>query len=126
MNRSIFETWVDTRLAPTLAKGDVVIINNLPAHRSRAAEDAVRARVAWLLFLPTYSPDRNSIVMAFSKLEAHLRAKAARTIDDLWHGISNVCDLLNARCSKRVGKAGRRRPVGGEGSGAARAKRALR
>jgi len=95
MNRRIFDTWVETQLAPTLSKGDVVILDNLPAHKSQAAEQAIRARGAWLLFLPPYSPDLNPIEMAFSKLKAHLRAKAARTIDDLWRAIGDICILYD-------------------------------
>lgn len=95
MNRRIFETWVQTQLAPTLSKGDVVILDNLAAHKSPAAEQAVRERGAWLLFLPAYSPDLNPIEMAFSKLKAHLRARAARTIDDLWQAIGDICDLFH-------------------------------
>jgi transposase len=94
MNRQIFDIWVRTQLAPTLSKGDVVILDNLPAHKSAAAEQAIRERGAWLLFLPSYSPDLNPIEMAFSKLKAHLRARAARTIDDLWQAIGDICDLF--------------------------------
>jgi DDE superfamily endonuclease len=54
MNRRIFETYVEKELAPALDKGDVVIMDNLAAHKSKAA---VRARGAWILFLPPYSPD---------------------------------------------------------------------
>ena len=61
MNRRIFETYVETQLAPTLAKGDVVILDNLAAHKSPAAEAAIRAKGAWLLFLPPYSPDLNPV-----------------------------------------------------------------
>jgi transposase len=61
MNRRIFETYVETQLAPTLAKGDVVILDNLAAHKSPAAEAAIRAKGAWVLFLPPYSPDLNPI-----------------------------------------------------------------
>jgi hypothetical protein len=57
MNRLIFETYVETQLAPALKPGDVVILDNLPAHKSATAEKAIRARGAWLLFLPPYSPD---------------------------------------------------------------------
>jgi transposase len=95
MNRRIFDTWVQTQLAPTLTKGDVVILDNLSAHKSQAAKRAIRARGAWLLFLPPYSPDLNPIEMAFSKLKAHLRAKAARTIDDLWKAIGDICSLYH-------------------------------
>ena len=94
MNRLIFESWVQTQLAPTLSRGDVVILDNLAAHKSPAAEQAIRARGAWLLFLPAYSADLNPIEMAFSKLKAHLRARAARTIDDLWQAIGDICNLF--------------------------------
>lgn len=95
MNRRIFETYVETQLAPTLAKGDVVILDNLAAHKSPAAEAAIRAKGAWLLFLPPYSPDLNPIEMAFAKLKAHLRAKAIRTIDALWKAIGDICNLFS-------------------------------
>jgi transposase len=94
MNRRIFDTWVRTQLVPTLSKGDVVILDNLAAHKSAAAERAVRERGAWLLFLPPYSPDLNPIEMAFSKLKAHLRARAARTVDELWQAIGDICGLF--------------------------------
>ncbi len=94
MNRRIFETYVEKELAPTLEKGDVVILDNLSAHKSAAAERAIRARGAWILFLPPYSPDLNPIEMAFAKLKAHLRARAIRTIDGLWRAIGQICDLF--------------------------------
>jgi len=68
------ETHVRTQLVPTLQEGDIVILDNLPAHKSPAAEQAIRERGAWLMFLPPYSPDLNPIEMAFAKLKAHLRA----------------------------------------------------
>lgn len=107
MNRTIFETWVETQLAPTLAKGDVVILDNLPAHKSRKAEQAVRAKGAWLLFLPPCSPDLNPIEMAFSKLKAHLRKIAARTINALWNAIGEICDLYTPQeCQNFFRQAG--------------------
>lgn len=93
MNRRIFETYVETQLAPTLSKGDVVILDNLPAHKSPKAEKIIAERGAWMLFLPPYSPDLNPIEMAFSKLKAHLRKAAARSIDDLWKAIGDICSL---------------------------------
>lgn len=95
MNRCIFEAYVETQLAPTLSKGDVVILDNLPAHKSPAAEKAIRARGAWILFLPPYSPDLNPIEMAFAKLKAYLRARAVRTIDALWKAIGDICGLFD-------------------------------
>jgi transposase len=69
-------------------------LDNLPAHKSPAAEQAIRERGAWLLFLPPYSPDLNPIEMAFAKLKAHLRAMAMRTIDELWKAIGQICHLF--------------------------------
>jgi transposase len=89
MDRRIF------RLAPTLRPGDVVVLDNLPAHKSAAAEQAVRAMGTWLLFLPPYGPDLNPIEMAFAKLKALLRARAVRTIDALWCAIGEICDLFS-------------------------------
>jgi transposase len=94
MDRAIFETYVRTQLVPTLQEGDIVILDNLPAHKSPAAEQAIRERGAWLLFLPPYSPDLNPIEMAFAKLKALLRAMAMRTIDQLWKAIGQICDLF--------------------------------
>jgi hypothetical protein len=68
-NRRVFETYVETQLAPTIEKGDVVIMDNLSARKSPAAEKAIRAKGAWILFLPPYSPDLNPIEMAFAKLK---------------------------------------------------------
>jgi transposase len=107
MNRLIFDTYVETQLAPALKPGDVVILDNLAAHKSERAERAIRARGAWLLFLPPYSPDFNPIEMAFSKLKAHLRAAAARTIDDLWKAVGSICALFSPEeCSNYFNAAG--------------------
>ena len=107
MNRTIFETYVETQLAPALKPGDVVILDNLSSHKSERAETAIRARGAWLLFLPPYSPDLNPIEMAFSKLKALLRATAARTIEDLWKAIGSICKLFSAEeCSNYFQAAG--------------------
>lgn len=84
-----------SKLAPALSKGDVVILDNLPAHKSAKAKKIVRSKGAWILFLPAYSPDLNPIEMAFSKLKAHLCATAIRTIDALWQAIGDICDLFS-------------------------------
>ena len=86
---------------------DVVIMDNLPSHKSQRAENAIRAHGAGLHFLPPYSPDLNPIEMAFSKLKARLRAMAARTIDDLWKAIGNICALFTSdECSNYFSAAG--------------------
>jgi DDE superfamily endonuclease len=79
----------------------------LAAHKSKAAEKAIKARGAWILFLPPYSPDLNPIEMAFAKLKAHLRARAVRTIDALWQEIGRICDLFEpAECQNYFTAAG--------------------
>ena len=68
---------------------------------------AIRSEGAWVLFLPPYSPDLNPIEMAFSKLKENLRTTAARTIDDLWNGIGDICKLFTTEeCSNYFIAAG--------------------
>ena len=95
INRTLFETYVETQLAPTLRPGDVVILDNLSSHKSEKAKAILRQRGAWFLFLPPYSPDLNPIEMAFAKLKAHLRRIGARTIEELWKAVGSICDLYN-------------------------------
>lgn len=107
MSRAIFEAYVETQLAPTLQPGDVVILDNLSSHKSERANAILKARGAWFLFLPPYSPDLNPIEMVFAKLKAHLRRIGARTIDDPWKAIGNVCDLYSpGECRNYLTAAG--------------------
>jgi transposase len=107
MNRTIFEAYVETQLLPALQPGDVVILGNLSSHKSETADRAIRSKGSWMLFLPPYSPDLNPIEMALAKLKAHLRAAAARTIDDLWKAIGNICSLFSPEeCSNYFVAAG--------------------
>ena len=95
MDKDMFDLWVEGILAPTLRPGDVVILDNLPAHRSTTAADLLHEIGAWFLYLPKYSPDLNPIEMAFSKLKALIRKAAARTYDELWQAVENVCSLFS-------------------------------
>ena len=91
--------YVAQVLVPELESGDVVVMDNLPAHRVRGVREAVEAAGATLLYLPSYSPDFNPIEMTFAKIKAFLRAAAARTIPDLWDALKNALDafpLMNA------------------------------
>lgn len=107
MDRKAFDTYIETQLAPTLKPGDVVILDNLSVHKSAKAEAAVRARGAWLLFLPQYSPDLNPIEMAFAKLKAHLRRLAARSFDTLIQAIGDICNLYQPiECQNYFNAAG--------------------
>ena len=96
MNGRIFETWVETQLAPTLSKGDIVILDNVAFHKSETAAEMVRAKGAWLLFLPPYSPDPNPIEMAFSKLKALLRKHAAPSFDAISMALGEIVSLFSA------------------------------
>jgi transposase len=82
-----FAAYAKQVLAPTLHPGDIVILDNLPAHKTMAARDAIEAAGARMLFLPPYSPDFNPIENAFSKLKTILRKAAARTVPELWDAI---------------------------------------
>lgn len=107
MTKEIFEVYIETQLAPTLDTGDVVILDNLPSHKSDKAKAILKGRGAWFLFLPPYSPDLNPIEMAFSKLKAHLRRMGARTIDDLWRAVGSICDLYSPQeCRNYFAAAG--------------------
>jgi transposase len=94
MNSEMFELYAETQLAPSLRAGDVVILDNLSSHKSPKAAQALRDIGAWFLFLPPYSPDLNPIEMAFSKLKTLIRKAAARTYEQLWQTIGQVCDLF--------------------------------
>ncbi len=89
MHGVAFLAYVEQVLVPTLSAGDIVIMDNLSAHKSAAVRHAIEATGAELRFLPPYSPDFNPIEMAFSKLKAFLKKTAARTVDDLWDAIAN-------------------------------------
>jgi len=107
MNRAIFETYVETQLAPTLKPGDIVILDNLASHKSDKAQAILKERRAWFLFLPLYSPDLNPIEMAFAKLKAHLRRIGARPIDALWRAVGDICGLYSqAECWSYLRAAG--------------------
>ena len=90
MNRAAFQAYVEQVLVPTLSPGEVVIMDNLPAHKGSEVRRAIEATGAGLRYLPPYSPDLNPIENAFSKLKAILRKAAARTIDGLWEAIRDA------------------------------------
>ncbi|WP_414714352.1 IS630 family transposase [Sphingobium sp.] len=81
MDGDAFRTYVQYVLAPTLKRGDVVVLDNLPAHKVAGIRELVTERHAQIFYLPPYSPDMNPIEMAFAKLKALLRQEPARTVD---------------------------------------------
>ncbi len=92
-----FLGYVEHCLAPSLKRKDIVVIDNLPAHKAAAIRDAIEARGATLRYLPQYSPDLNPIEMPFSKLKALLRKAAERTIPRLRRRIGSFARNLTAR-----------------------------
>ena len=97
MNGSKFLAYVEQRLAPTLRRKDIVVVDNLPAHKSAGIRKAIEARGATLRYLPPYSPDLNPIEMTFSKMKAFLRKVAERTIPRLRRRIGTFTRSLTAR-----------------------------
>ncbi|MFC3100562.1 IS630 family transposase [Altererythrobacter lauratis] len=95
INRDAFTAYVEQVLVPELAPGDIVIMDNLSSHKAPAIREAIEAAGAELRFLPPYSPDFNPIEKAFSKLKAHLRKAAERTIHGLWNAIGQILDLYS-------------------------------
>jgi transposase len=106
MNGKRFLAYVERCLAPTLKRGDIIMLDNLPAHKAAGIREAIAARGATLRYLPKYSPDLNPIEMPFSKLKADLRKAAERTIPRLrrrigrfavaWFGIGPSGDHLRS------------------------------
>jgi transposase len=107
MTRATFLAYLEQCLAPTLRHGDIVIIDNLPAHKGIAVQKAIEAARAKLLYLPKYSPDLNPIEQAFSKLKALLRKAAERTIPHLCRRIGKLIATFSAReCKNYFAHAG--------------------
>jgi transposase len=107
MNGAVFLAYVEQVLVPTLKPGDIVIMDNLPAHKAAGVRGAIEQAGATLSLLPPYSPDFNPIENAFSKLKALLRAKAERTIKALWDAVGSIVELFSpAECENYFKAAG--------------------
>ena len=107
MDGSTFDAYIRTQLAPSLGRGDVVILDNLNVHKSPLAAQALAERGAWFLFLPKYSPDLNPIEMAFAKLKTLLRKAKARTYDALCRAVGDICNLFEPQeCWNYLKEAG--------------------
>ena len=98
---------VEQMLAPALVPGDIVVMDNLPAHKVVGVRAAIQARGAELRYLPPYSPDLNPIEQAFAKLKALLRKAAERTVDGLWNAIGKLLDrFAPTECANYLVNAG--------------------
>ncbi len=107
MDAAAFRAWIEQVLAPTLEPGDIVVMDNLPAHKQAAVRTAIEARGSELRYLPPYSPDLNPIEMAFSKFKALLKRAAARSVEALWNAIANALPCISPKdCSSYFNAAG--------------------
>lgn len=107
INGAAFRAWVEQCLAPVLRAGDVVVMDNLGAHKVGGVRAAIEATGAELRYLPPYSPDLNPIEQVFAKLKALLRRTAARTQEARWHAVGQLLDQFSsAECSRYLRHCG--------------------
>ena len=107
INGAAFVAYIEQCLALTLKRGDIVVIDNLPAHKVAGVKDAIEAAGATLQYLPQYSPDLNPIEMPFSKFKAFMRKAAERTVGGLCRRIrSFVPTVSRAECRNYFRHAG--------------------
>jgi len=107
INGQKFLAYVEQFLVPTLRSGDIVIMDNLGSHKSKAVRKAIRNAGAKLLFLPPYSPDLNPIEQAFAKLKHWLRKAQARSSEDIHKAIKPILERFKPNeCAKYLVNAG--------------------
>lgn len=107
MNGNAFLAYIEQVLAPTLKPGDIVVLDNLSAHKVPGVRQAIEAAGAMLLYLPPYSPDFNPIEQLFAKLKALLRKAAERSVNALWTRIATLLDAFtSAECANYFRNAG--------------------
>jgi transposase len=94
VNGDIFRWWVRDLLCPTLRPGDIVLWENLSAHKVAGVEELIAARGARLLRLSPYSPDFNPIEPCWSKIKTGLRRAKARTVEALIDAIKHALDTV--------------------------------
>ncbi len=107
MTGNVFRAYVEQMLAPALRPGDVVVMDNLAAHKIAGLAQAIRAVGATVMYLPPYSPDLNPIEQVFAKLKVLLRKAQARTRDALWGAIGTLLDAFTpAECRNYITNSG--------------------
>lgn len=94
LNGDLFIKYVEVFLAPSLSKGDIVIMDNLSSHKVKGVVDPILAQGASVLYLPPYSPDLNPIELLWSKLKAFLKKTKARTYDTLINAIKLALEYI--------------------------------
>jgi len=107
INGTSFLAYVEQILVPTLAEGDIVIMDNLGSHKGKAVRKAIRAAGAKLFFLPPYSPDLNPIEQFFAKLKTLLRKADERTVEATWRRLGELLGAFTpGECANYLRNAG--------------------
>jgi transposase len=107
INGVSFLAYVEQVLVPTLAVGDVVVMDNLGSHKGRAVRRAIRNAGAKLFFLPPYSPDLNPIEQVFAKLKHLVRNAQPRTVESTWRKIGELVAIFSpAECANYFANSG--------------------
>jgi len=102
-----FRAYVEQLLVPVLRPGDIVIMDNLGAHKLAAIRQLIRAAGARLWYLPPYSPDLNPIEQAFAKIKHWMRMAQKRTIEDTWRQVGHLVTTIEAdECQNYLANAG--------------------
>lgn len=96
-DRKMFDAYVEKVLAPSLREGDIVIMDNLSAHKSEAAYQSIKSKKATYLFLPPYSPDLNPIEKMWSKVKQLLKGMKARTHEELFEAVGKALSHVSGR-----------------------------
>ena len=98
---------VEQQLVRTLKPGDIVVMDNLGSHKSKAVRDAIKTAGARLWFLPPYSPDLNPIEQAFAKIKHWMRRAQKRDMEDAWRHVGHLCRTFSQdECQKYFTNAG--------------------
>jgi transposase len=95
MTGESFKEYLRSQLGPTLKPGDIVICDNLSAHKVAEVQAIIEAHGATIRYLPPYSPDLNPIEQVFAKLKALLRKAAARTYETLWRTVGQLMERFH-------------------------------
>jgi transposase len=104
-----FIAYVDQILAPTLKKGDIVLMDRVRLHMVDGVKEVIKARGARVRYLPAYSPDLNPIEQFFAKLKNLLRKAAARTVNRLWKAIAHFLKQVSkSECAAYLANSGYR------------------
>ena len=100
MNKAMFTAYIEQILAPSLQPGDIVIMDNLAAHKNESVRTIIASKGATLLYLPPYSPDLNPIEKMWSKVKQLLRGAKARGFEELIQAVANALDRVTPNDAK--------------------------